>query len=151
MTSHRLHKSAGRKERVSPNFPLFFYCIIMRRDGQAIEILPRSANHAGGRFSAKSKGNHLGTCMRDSGFQFFSQKISPIWQISLFVKLTIRFIIFYNEPDTLEKVYSYLGKSWFWVSGAILSLASLFMKRGHNHGTSSIKSWTYGGRSCEYS
>lgn len=76
-----------------------------------IETLPLSANHAGGRFSAKSKGNHLGTCMRDSGFQFFLQKISPFCQISLFVKLTIRFIIFYNEPDTLEKVYSYLGKS----------------------------------------
>lgn len=47
-------------------------------------------------FSDGSKDKQLGTCMREGGFLIFPMKISPACQISLFVKLTIRFIIFYN-------------------------------------------------------
>lgn len=47
-------------------------------------------------FSDRSKDEQLGTCMREGGFLIFPMKISSACQISLFVKLTIRFIIFYN-------------------------------------------------------
>lgn len=49
----------------------------------------------GKRFSDRSKEKRLGVC-RSAGFLILPMKISPVWQIFLFVKLTIRFIIFYN-------------------------------------------------------
>ena len=49
----------------------------------------------GKRFSDRSKEKRLGAYRR-AGFLILPMKISPVWQIFLFVKLTIRFIIFYN-------------------------------------------------------
>lgn len=50
----------------------------------------------GKRFSDRSKEKRLGACMPEAGFLILPMKISPVCQIFLFVKLTIRFIIFYN-------------------------------------------------------
>lgn len=43
----------------------------------------------------QKKSGSVHTCRR-AGFLILPMKISPVWQIFLFVKLTIRFIIFYN-------------------------------------------------------
>ena len=43
----------------------------------------------------QKKSGSVHTCRR-AGFLILPMKISPVWQIFLFAKLTIRFIIFYN-------------------------------------------------------
>ena len=68
MTSHRLHKSAGRKERVSPNFPLFFYCIFLMDGRPWLHVLARPMLRAGKDFlidQKKSGSVHAGGVVSD--------------------------------------------------------------------------------------